>query len=73
MSAAGKFEDQFAIQQLPAKASGKLLPYSGAPTAIFARNRDYLKCFHVIANPRSASPILWAGSAQWSRAHSKEP
>jgi hypothetical protein len=28
MSSASKFEDQFAIQQLPAKASGKLLPYS---------------------------------------------
>jgi hypothetical protein len=49
MSAAGKFEDQFAIQKLPAKASGKLLPYGGAPTTIFARNRDYPNCFHVMS------------------------
>src|ERR1035437_6311081 len=49
MSAAGKFEDQFAIQQLPAKASGKLLPYGGAPTAIFARNRNYTNGFHVMS------------------------
>jgi hypothetical protein len=30
MSVAGKVEDQFAIQKLPAKASGKLLPDGGA-------------------------------------------
>jgi hypothetical protein len=55
MSAAGKFEDQFAIQQLPAKASGKLLPYSCAPTAIFARNRDYPNRFHVMSTITSST------------------
>ena len=49
MSAVGKFEDQFAIQQLPAKTSGKLLPYGSAPTAIFARNCDYLNWFHAMS------------------------
>jgi hypothetical protein len=49
VSAAGKFEDQFAIQQLPAKTSGKLLPYGGAPTAIFARNCNYPNWFHAMS------------------------
>jgi hypothetical protein len=48
MSAPGKFEDQIAIQEFPAKATSKLLPYGCSATAIFARNRDDPYRFHLI-------------------------
>jgi hypothetical protein len=39
--AACQFEDQFTIEELPAKMRSKLADQLGSPTPIFAGNGDY--------------------------------
>jgi len=48
MSAAGKFEDQLAIQQFPVKASGKSCPMA-APPLPYSRATVITRIVHVMS------------------------